>query len=86
MGVIKPFRVWDSITLQDTLKTAIQIKQKIDQICLDNKVTPQQLPNSLVPTAQLYDLAVTFVAQYEKLLDYDLVKTGNLKSNRNNIH
>ena len=86
MGVVKPFRVWDSATLQDTVKCAIQIKQKVDEICLENKVVATQLPNSLIPTAQLYDLAVTFIAIYERLLDHDLVKTGNLKSNRNNIH
>ena len=86
MGVIRPFRVWDSTTLQDNIKNAVQIRDKINTICTDNKVTPLQLPNSLVPSAHLYDLSVAFIAMYEKLLDYDLVKTGNLKSNRNNIH
>lgn len=82
----KPFRIWDSITLQDVAKHAVQIKSKINQICLEHNATPQQLPHSLVPSDHLYDLAVAFEAVYEKLIEYELVKTGNLKSNRNNIH
>lgn len=82
----KTFRTWDSITLQETVKHAIQIKAKINQICIEHDATPQQLPHSLVPTDHLYDLAVCFEAMYDKLIEYDLVKTGNLKFNRNNIH
>lgn len=82
----KDFRVWDSIQLQDAVKQALQIKGKIQQICIEHNATPQQLPHSLVPTDHLYDLAVCFEAAYNKLIEYELVKTGNLKSNRNNIH
>ena len=82
----KEFRIWDSISLQDAVKHAIQIKSKITQICVEHNATPQQLPHSLVPTDHLYDLAVCCEAMYEKLIEYELVKTGNLKSNRNNIH
>lgn len=82
----KPFRIWDSIALQEVAKNAIQIKSKITQICIEHNATPQQLPHSLVPTDHLYDLAVAYEALYQKVLDYDLAKTGNLKTNRNNIH
>ena len=80
------FRVWDSITLQDTVKLAIQIKQKIEDVVDKSRVPPDQLPESLIPTQVLYDLASCYEAAYSELLDQDLVKTGNLKSDKNNIH
>lgn len=82
----KGFRVWDSITLQDTVKLAIQIKQKIETVVQQSKVPPDQLPESLVPTKVLYDLASCYEAAYSELLDQQLIKTGNLKSDKNNIH
>ena len=44
------------------------------------------VPQSLVPTPLLYDLTVCYEAMYNKLLDYDLIKTGNFKTDKNNLH
>jgi len=82
----KPFRIWDSITLQEASKTAIQITSIINQTCAENKTVPALLPPSLVPTEKLYLLAASFEAAYEKLIEYELAKTGNLRSNENNLH
>lgn len=80
------FRVHDSILLQDSIKVALQIKEKIEELSHANKATPDQLPDSLIPTNILYDLAACYEAMYTMLLDLELVKTGNLKSDINNIH
>jgi hypothetical protein len=82
----KPFRRIDSITLQETFKVASQMVQTINQVCEENKTIPQQLPDSLVPTQYLYLLAAGFMASYDKLLEYELAKTGNLLTDRNNLH
>lgn len=82
----KGFRINDSIILQDTIKYAIQIKEKIEHVVEQSRVPPDKLPESLVPTKVLYDLASCFEAAYHELLDQELVKTGNLKSDKNNIH
>lgn len=82
----KPFKIWDSELLQEASKTAIQIVEITNQICEENKTVPAALPASLVPTEKLYLLCASFVVAYEKLIEYDLVKTGNIRSNRNNIH
>lgn len=82
----KGFRIHDSIILQDTVKYAIQIKEKIEQVVTQSRVPPDKLPESLVPTKVLYDLASCFEAAYHELLDLQLIKTGNLKSDKNNIH
>jgi hypothetical protein len=82
----KPFRRIDSITLQETFKTASQIVQTINQVCEENKSIPQQLPDSLVPTHHLYLLAASFIVSYDKILEYELAKTGNLLNDKNNIH
>lgn len=81
-----PFRIWDSESLQQSLQTALQIRTKIEEVCIQAGVSPYALPESLVPSVDLYNLVAGYEAMYSKLLDYDLVKTGNLKSNRNNIH
>lgn len=80
------FRVWDSEALNKNLKTAIQIKAKIHEIALQNGLDIVNVPQSLVPTSTLYDLIVCYEAMYNKLLDYDLIKTGNHKTNKTNLH
>jgi len=82
----KPFKRVDSLTLQEAFKLASQIVGTIGQVCDDNKTIPELLPDSLVPTVNLYILAASFIASYDKLLEYELTKTGNLRSDRNNIH
>jgi hypothetical protein len=82
----KAFRLIDSITLQEAVKTASQVLHTINQVCEENKTIPELLPDSLVPTQHLYLLAASMVASYDKLIEYELVKTGNLKTDRNNIH
>jgi len=49
-------------------------------------ITTKDLPDSLIPTHQLYMLALSYEATYNKVLELELVKTGNLKSNHNNVH
>ena len=80
------FNIWDSIALQDSVKLALQLRARIEEICTANQCLPKDLPDSLIPTHQLYMLALSYEATYNKVLELELVKTGNLKSNHNNIH
>jgi hypothetical protein len=82
----KPFRIWDAITLQEAAKIAIQLGAIIDETCRQNKTIPALLPPSLIPTEKLYILAASFDAAYNKLIEYELTKTGNLRSDKDNIH
>lgn len=83
----KPFRIWDSKTLQESSKIATQITSILHEVCTTNEVNLADLPPSLVPTEQLYLLAASFEAAYAKLIEYELVSTGNLaESNKNNVH
>jgi|694.fasta_scaffold77257_9 hypothetical protein len=82
----KPFRIWDAITLQEAAKIAIQLGAIIDETCRQNKTIPAMLPPSLIPTEKLYILAASFDAAYNKLIEYELTKTGNLRSDKDNIH
>ena len=82
----KPFRIWDAITLQEAAKIAIQLGAIIDETCRQNKTVPAMLPPSLIPTEKLYILAASFDAAYNKLIEYELTKTGNLRSDKDNIH
>jgi hypothetical protein len=82
------FRIWDSIALSDAVKLSIQIKSTIEETCIKNNLDIRNLPGSLVPTEHLYNIVSAYEAAYNRLLELDLVKTGNLKSfkQRNNIH
>jgi hypothetical protein len=82
----KPFRIWDALTLQEASKIATQLVAITNQVCEENKTHPALLPPSLIPTEKLYILAASFVAAYEKLIEHELVKTGNLRSDKNNLH
>jgi len=77
------FRTWDSIALAEAAKISLQLKQKIEEICENNEVTPSDLPDSLLPTDKLYLIALAYTATYEKLIEYDLIKTGNIKQTKN---
>ena len=84
---MRKFRIWDSQELSKNLKTAIQIRGKIQDIALETGVPITAIPQSLVPTSTLYDLTVCYEAMYNKLLNLDLVETGNLKQpHKNNLH
>lgn len=79
----KQFRTWDSAALAEAAKLGLQLKQKIEEICVENGASPSDLPDSLLPTEKLYLLALAYNAAYDKLIEYDLVKTGNLKQTKN---
>lgn len=77
------FRTWDSVTLSESAKLALQLKQKIEEICLSVDKTPEELPDSVIDTERLYMLSLSFIAAYDKLTEYDLLKTGNIKQTKN---
>lgn len=79
------FRTWDSKILAEAVKVTVQIRAKIEELCISTRTTPEDLPSSLIPTEDLYKIVCAYEAAYESLLEYDLVKTGNLKTQRN-IH
>lgn len=80
------FKTWDSEILAEAVNISIQIRSKIEDLCIENRVTPDMLPNSLIPTDNLYRLVCAYEASYNALVDKDLVTSGNLKSNKANIH
>lgn len=81
----KQFRIWDSIQLYETVKNCIQIKTKLESICVENGKYLTDLPDSLLPSELLYIIAVSNEAMYNKLLEQDLLKTLNPTTNLN-IH
>lgn len=71
------------MALADSAKLSLQLSQKIEEICEANKAAPHELPDSLVPTDKLYMMALAYTAAYEALVEYELVKTGNIKQTKN---
>jgi hypothetical protein len=82
----KPFRIWDSITLEQGVHLALQFRSKIEELCNANQCLPRDLPDSLISSEQLYVLVLSYEAAYSKLLDAELLKTGNLRGENSNLH
>jgi hypothetical protein len=79
------FKAWDSEVLADAVKISLQIRSKIEDMCITTRTPPNGLPNSLIPTDNLYSLVCAYEAAYNALLENDLIKSGNLKTDKN-IH
>ena len=79
------FRAWDSEILADAVKVSLQIRAKIEEMCITHRISPDGLPNSLIPTDNLYSLVCAYEAAYNALIENDLVKSGNLTTQKN-IH
>jgi hypothetical protein len=79
------FRIWDSIQIHETVKYGIELRTKLEQLCVENNKTLDELPDSLVPSGLLYMLVASNEAMYHKLLERDLIETLNPKQNTN-IH
>jgi hypothetical protein len=79
------FKAWDSEVLSDAVNISLQIRSKIEEMCIATRTPPNELPNSLIPTDNLYSLVCAYEAAYNALLENDLVKSGNLKIDKN-IH
>jgi hypothetical protein len=79
------FKTWDSQVLGDAVKISLQIRAKIEEMCITHRISPDGLPNSLIPTDNLYSLVCAYEAAYSALIENDLVKSGNLKTQKN-IH
>ena len=79
----KPFRIWDSIQLHETVKNCMQFRLKLEQLCIENEKQLHELPDSLVPSDLLYMIVASNEAMYNKLLEQDLLKTLNPINNIN---
>lgn len=79
----KKFRVWDSKLLEEIARLSLQLKHKIEEIAVQNKATPEELPDSLLPTERLYMLVLAYTAAYDRLVEYDLLHSGNPKQTKN---
>lgn len=70
-------RIWEDYLLSAALKHCVQLKENIEELAIETKTQPYDLPNSLVPTDLLYNLANSYTMLYEVLLQQDLKETGN---------
>jgi len=79
------FRIWDSIQIHETVKYGIELRAKLEHLCLEHGKSLDELPESLIPSSLLYMLVASNEAMYHKLLERDLIETLNPKQNPN-IH
>lgn len=72
----RKFRIWDNKTLFNTYLQAIQVKDKIEELCNENQTPVAMLPDSVIETATLYTILSSYEAMYDKLLEEDLISSG----------
>jgi hypothetical protein len=75
----RKFRFWDNNALFQVFEQVTQIKGLIESKCTD-RIGPESLPMSVIPTDVLYDIAACYEAMYEKLLEEELLVAGYPKS------
>lgn len=75
-------KVWDSQVLTQMLGLLTQVEAGIASLVMHTGVKSlNDLPPSTLPTSTLYQLCLCYEGMYEKLLEYDLLTTGNIKQN-----
>jgi hypothetical protein len=76
----KKLRIWDSKFLADTYSIVAQMQAQLDSILENSDVQHfSDLPDSMIPSQTLYEISLCFELMYLKLLEYDLLNTGNKK-------
>lgn len=77
----RKLRVWDNKVLSDVYVLLGQMQSAIEQITKNTAVQSlADLPNSMIPTQTLYEISLCYELMYSKLLEHDLLDTGNIKS------
>jgi len=71
----RKFRVWDNRLLYETLQKVIQVTNTVETKCGD-KLSPGDLPQSIVPTDTLYEICLCYQSLYEKLETEELLQSG----------
>ena len=73
-------RVWDSKLLADVYVKVAQLRASIEHIGAQiNESDLSNLPGSMIPTELLYQITIAYEFLYDKLLDLDLLDSGNTK-------
>ena len=67
--IMPKFKTWDSEVLTDAVKISLQIRAKIEEMCITHRTPPSDLPNSLIPTDNLYSLVCAYEAAYNALIE-----------------
>jgi len=77
----RKLRVWDIKVLSDVYVLLGQMQSAIEQITKNTAAQSlADLPNSMIPTQTLYEISLCYELMYSKLLEHDLLDTGNIKS------
>ena len=82
----RKFRVWDDNIITANLHLCLQYQAAIEEAA-GQVLVPEDLPNSTIPTAALYDIVCAYAAMYDKLLVEGLVQSNtNIIALNKNFH
>lgn len=81
----KKFRIWDDKVIAEYYETALAIRDNVLKQCAQHQVNPEDLPQSVIPTEILYDLATVFEVVVDKLYAHELITGGYIKDTKS-IH
>jgi hypothetical protein len=76
-------RVWNTKLLNDIYAISTQLRASIENISKQTGIMNLAvLPPSTIPTSTLYELVACYEVLYNRLLEEDLLKTGNIKQTK----
>lgn len=81
----KPYRIWDNNFLTLTYEQCAQIMSKVEEKCSES-VNPEDLPMSMITTANLYDIASAYIDMYDKLTKAQLIQAGYISKTNSVTH
>ena len=81
----RAFRTWDVDFLYQVAEFATQFVTKIDE-AISEETNLEEVPNSLVPTELLYNLATAYQILLEKAQSEDLIKAGSYHKQPKQLH
>jgi hypothetical protein len=76
------YRTADNVNLVHTMQQVLQIRHKIEAMCVDTEQRPDLLDKSIIPTGVLFNIAACFESMFYKLEHQGLLNAGFPKSSK----
>lgn len=69
------FRSYNSDLLTKYYGVVLQLQETIHSMAEESSI--EELPHSLIETPVLFNIAACYIAMYNRLFDYELIKDGH---------
>lgn len=82
----RAYTFWDTAYVYHAMQEAIQIRANLEELSRVTKLGIDNLPVVSIPGSVLYQTVNSNIHSYEKLLQENLIKTGNISKIQPTLH